>query len=692
MRLNLPTPDDLPTVSAALSWLLPPGVGSDAMSDACQSLLIVEAPGEGWKVDGDMLARLVEAAWARLSDDDNEIGAVLHGLGELNARCHARLFGPVCAALRSRSGVIRLDRVLAAAIEREVLPRDATNLEAIAIAQWLTRAEANWGTFAQALAHLEHGGWIATGHRFGLEFVARVVLALDVRAVDACIQAYPDKLQLAAIGKAAVASARPFDGGRAGTILLRSKKPALRLLGAAALVCPFEDFSPPLDFASCRAVLIEEGVAPGEAVWLMGMRVKRACHTRNRLQHRETETVNRINYLERRPEAAFGGAQNAEAELDMSRRNLATSRDRAVKVIAELEDMLIIWAADWPAGGLSDTQMDWVDQGLATDPDLRHRLAAALPHRGNREWLSKGNVAALRSSIGLADDPARVPVEHLDLDERTFLNLAHGTAASLLLLYGDDVRAAAKRTSSLVMGVTRAALCLLQRPHAAARTPERWQSVVMRAVFACRFALVVAEMVPEAKRADAAKLNELAMDCARKVLPSGDLVHNAGEAFLRLASEAVHGMARCRDPEPVREQWALDERLLVFPRALALWSSPSLVTKHLDLARNLFLLTGDLPLSQQDYNGRFTELLCLLDAAIAFSAVGDRTDLVDEAVRLWPVAYRAWNDVAPTWGDTAVRLADAMAGEGSARDALVADPSFASSYCRQFLRQFSDRL
>ena len=540
-----------------------------------------------------------------------------------------------------------MDQVLAAAIEREVLPQDALGLDAISMAQWLTRAEANWVTFTQAVDHLERGGWIALGHRFGLGFVARIILTLDVRAVDVCIDANPNKLQLAVIGNAAIALARPLDGGRAGAALIRSKTPALRLLGAAALVCPFEDFSPALDFAACRAALVAGGVAPGDAVWLMGMRVKRAFHMRNRLQHREAETVKRIQYLERRPEAAFGGAQNAEAELDMSRRDLTTNRDRAVKVISELEDMLVIWAADWPAGGMSETEMDWVDQGLATDPELRHRLAAALPHQGNREWLSKSNVATLRSSIGLVDDPARVPVDHLYLDERTFLTLAHQTAASLLLLYGEDVGAAAKRTSSLVLGVSRAASSLLLQPHAAARTPERWQSVVMRAVFACRFALVVAETVPEAKRAGAAKLNELAIDYARKVLPSRDLVHNGGEAFLRLASAAVHGMARYPDPGPVKEQWALDDNLPAFPRALALWSSPPLLTEHLDLARRLFLLAGDPPLSQQDYNGRLTELLCLLDTAIAFAVAAGRTELVDEAVRLWPVAYRAWKNLAP---------------------------------------------
>ena len=94
MRLKLPTPEELPTVTTALSWLLLPGNGSDALSDARRSLLLFEAPGEGWKVDGDMLMRLAEAAWARLPPDNVELGAVLHGLGELKARCHARLLTP----------------------------------------------------------------------------------------------------------------------------------------------------------------------------------------------------------------------------------------------------------------------------------------------------------------------------------------------------------------------------------------------------------------------------------------------------------------------------------------------------------------------------------------------------------------------------------------------------------------------
>jgi hypothetical protein len=91
MRLSFPTLRQLPSVRAALTWLLAELENGDADILAAARLrgLILSEDGPHWKVDGEVLARLTEDAIARLPHDPDKIGEILHGIGEMGARSHA---------------------------------------------------------------------------------------------------------------------------------------------------------------------------------------------------------------------------------------------------------------------------------------------------------------------------------------------------------------------------------------------------------------------------------------------------------------------------------------------------------------------------------------------------------------------------------------------------------------------------
>jgi hypothetical protein len=226
---------------------------------------------------------------------------------------------------------------------------------------------------------------------------------------------------------------------------------------------------------------------------------------------------------------------------------------------------------------------------------------------------------------------------------------------------------------------------LVEQPFIASRKPEAWQSAMARAACADRFAFTVVARVPEGRRAAVARLNELALDhtftilCAKNP-PADDL-----QLFHQLSAQAVKQMGFLSNPDGRREKWGVAEDLSDFPRALAIWSSPDLVEKHKTLASTLFRRIGLLPLSRNSHDLQMSRLLTLLDLAIASCAMAARRDLFPYVVELWDAAYRDWLPITSQWAHTADQLVAAVSADGPERAALMADSSFAASYCRQLV-------
>jgi hypothetical protein len=625
------------------------------------------------------VTRLAKAALRRLPENPTQLGDILHGLGEIVARSHVSIIEPLIAYLDNRR--LRLDKVFAAAFAREAKTSHPVRPDAVAFVQWLSSATTNWNTLRLALDHVERGHRFMGGGRYGLSFTARIILSLDARAIDACICANPNKQRLAAIGNALHSMVFPFDGKARPTVLLRSRNAAIRTIGAVALISPLGIMGAPLSFRSCWSVLVAGGIAPSDATWMMGLRLKDAIHQRYRLEHGRVNETARLHYVEKNPQAAMGGAENADAELRMLRHRLDTYTEHYSRLLPELEGMLIDMAGDWPVAGLSDDQMQWLDNVFVDTAEFRYRLAEKIPNGPNRDWLLKRNVERLRDFIGLTRTANEVPTDHFYPDESRFLPLSEWTARSLNLLFETDRRGAGRRTSDLVSGVAEAATAFMAQPFIAARKPEPWQSILTRAACADRFALMVVEIAPQSGRSGLIGLNQLAIEHAFTILSHGQVPHQASDIFFRLTALAIQNMGYQPSPDDIRQMWGMTETLPNFARALALWSSPALVTRHQALASDLFCQVGALPLSQQGLDLQMSQMLSLLDMAIATCAAAGRTDLIAHVISLWRAAYKDWHAINDTWAESAAMLAAAVAADGPERIHLRTDSTFAQSYC-----------
>jgi hypothetical protein len=484
--------------------------------------------------------------------------------------------------------------------------------------------------------------------RFGLSFVIRVVSRVNPAVIDDWISSHPDHPAISVIGSAALKMVFPFDERAAVSSLLGSRTPAIKCLGAAALVRPI-GLESNLSFRDCLEALVAAGFAPTDAIWMTGLRIKNAIHARYRLEHMREQTNARLQYVEQNPDKATGGFRNAEAEINMLRAQLNHAEESYSSLLPELESMLCDIAVNWPTTGLSDDQMLSLENIFVDTAEIRYRLATKLSQQANRYWLLQRNISRLQEFIGLKRNPDDIPTDYFLPSEEHFSAIANWAAQSLILRYETDSRGIGKRTSDLVSGVAQAAAKLWTQPFISARQPEIWQSVVTRAACAGRFAFAVVAGMPEQQRDKVRQLNELAIDHAFNILSARALPIRSTSPFHQLSTQAVHHMAFTSNPDEMREKWALAENLPDFVRALSLWASPALVAKHRELASNLFLKVCDLPLSRASYDLQMSRMLTLLDSAMASAFRLGKTDEIPQIKNLWTSGYSHWRTVTESW-------------------------------------------
>jgi hypothetical protein len=525
MPLELPRLRDVPGLFDALRWLL--GHRSGAMSDQNMLVkarlcgLITLDNRVNWKADGRLTNRLAAAALRRLPRDPQELGRILYGLGEINARATTELTLLLTRHLARRRPRLSFLKALDGAAAFDSKRSTKPQLSAIDFAQWISGAPLSWHTFDRAVHRIGHHDYSINGGRYGLSFAARIVAAIDPRAIDAWIARHPNRLRAAIIGSAVLPSMFDSDMLARAALLLKSRIPAIKCLAAALHVFPIFPVPSLAGFRDCRRALVDGGINPEDAVWMMAYRIKGAVHGRYWAQHQLEGNQARLRSLEANPDAAMGGRRNFDAEMRSLRTQIDRFTQRLSELTPKLEGMLSDLAADWPPNGLSNGHMESLDCNFVATPEIRHRLAEKLPHPGNRDWLLKKNIEQLCALIGISREPAAIFDVHFNADDPQLDRVIPSTAQSLILLYSDDHRGVGRRTSELVVGMREAFELLAAQPFAAGRAPMRFQSALARAACAYFFALVVVACTPETARTRVEILNRLAIErvlillCAR---------------------------------------------------------------------------------------------------------------------------------------------------------------------------------
>jgi hypothetical protein len=668
--------------------------------------LVSAERGEFWKVDGTLALRLLRRSLHRLPTDNARLSLTIRGLGEMKARCDADLVQPLVDYFRPRyrrqlllsilddvgkTKPQRRSRFEAHDRRRPLMStrdsrsktrpqeRDRFWMNAVAAAQLVTTGSLDWKTFQAAYLRGGRASDIGIGRNYGLSMIFQVVLAVDPTILNDWIAARPNDLSLAAIARVAIERLTFTDRTAFASSLLRSRNRALQCLAAAAIVFPVFQQGPDRTVRQCWQLLVDGGIDSGDAIWVAGARLKHAIHARYWAEDQKEQQAARLHLLRRKPDMALGGSHNAPAEIRSCEMQLQNTSQTLAVLLPDIEIMLSEMAECWPTVGLSNAQMDQLENIFVSKTEFRHRLAAKLTHAGNRERLLKDNIDQLRDFIGLTE-PKTAFERYFLPDAKTFRHIATWSAKSLVLHFERDNVGAGRRTSRMVHDLTAAAEDLLDEPFAAARHVGRWQSAIDRLACAISFAMSVVDETPVERRGDVQILTEHALSHARRVLAAGR--DYSSVPLKQLALNAARQLGYFPSFEASRTAWVDDDALPSHARALALWTAPDQVRQRGDLACRLFRDVARLPPYHSQEPSQLGQLLTLLDTALASCRVHAATDLMPVVVRLWTEESGQWVDAADgRWVDAAQMIVGALEGPGPARDAFLADPTFAHTAC-----------
>lgn len=388
--VSQPAIENLTSVTAALLWLLEldGAVSKDQiLHEARQRGLIDSDVGANWKADGLILDKMLRAALRRPLPSSEEMGAILHGLGEMGARSHARIVAPVQAFLRRHKRSFDFSVLLDTAEALDNQFRRPLKVDTLAFAQWIGGSTVSWTDFEAAANRIERP-WSDAGGAFGFGFVAQTMIRSDLTAVDHWVAAHSQSQALATLGRA-ISQAVMKPG--AALPLLKSRIAAFRLIAAAALVAPVFTPKLPVKVRDVIATLTANDFAHGDAIWIAGRLIKEALHSRYRLIDTLEKSEARLKYLRRNPEKVSGGRHNVDSEQRWLERRLTDLNAQYTGLLPTLEQMLIELAELWPDAGLSDQQLAQLENIFVGTPEIRFRLAEKLQHLGNRDWFLKAN-------------------------------------------------------------------------------------------------------------------------------------------------------------------------------------------------------------------------------------------------------------------------------------------------------------
>lgn len=642
--------------------------------------LITGNPCRHWQVGDGAVTHALTRHGLRWPTQPQSLAAIMLGLGELDARCHVKLW-PIVLPQLAKLSVGQEDTILAEAFAQTLATARSVSLGDHSAAQLLSANGLSWKLLQDAKALVAHPWEIASTSRYGLQSVVRWAIHRKPRAVADILRRHRDHPLTASIVRAAVHHLQRAAPERVQAVA-RTKIPLLIALTAARIADePTADpTSNASRFSEGRQLLVDSGVNEVDATCLMTLHFKEAVHQRFRLAHAIRDMSLQLRWLQTQtaPLSPFDAHELSHLPTQLAdRRQRAEQHEKAFDRI--LDDM----ARHWPQQGLGHDHLALVAPTFVGSEELRYRLAMSLTAQSARAQLLQLNFDAWMSDVGLR----QVAIDSFDQDFHPraddFLNQTLWAARSFIALHPDAKGGIGRQTGLLLKPMKDAADALLDEPYLADRQSVRWQSALLRSTALAIFALLVVSEIPAERRPETSTLAGFALDHAREVLIQGEVIGARQELSDRLAGLAIWRMAQDPSLTPRLPNWADEECLPIIVRAMAAWSSPPYIEANVKCACRLFVEAGQPPLSRRGIDGSFDQLMSLLDIAVATTAQLNDRSYEYPLVDAWSEVIEEWPDQRVRWRNAADWLLQAMKSKGVERDALLSNPAFQESRCRQ---------
>jgi hypothetical protein len=160
---------------------------------------------------------------------------------------------------------------------------------------------------------------------------------------------------------------------------------------------------------------------------------KITIHSRYILNSAIGRDQTRLKQVKSNPELASGGSRYTEHETKKLNKGLSETSSRLSELNVHIEKTLVHMAECWPAGGLSEGQMEQLENVFVNTAEYRHRLGEKLDHSDNRTCLFQSNIDEILQLIGIDREFDDVVAESFSFRSGRDEDLLHWGAKSFVL-------------------------------------------------------------------------------------------------------------------------------------------------------------------------------------------------------------------------------------------------------------------
>lgn len=505
---------------------------------------------------------------------------------------------------------------------------------------------------------------------YGLNFVARIVLALDPLGLMCWVRKHADQTAQWVVIELLedIVLRSGGSAGRKAAYLLATNDPLGTALAARMLVDPpLCGDAPLLDEIWHR--LLGTGMSEEDACWLCSRAIKVA-------DDQCLEASRRFELLERQRKeygAADPGKPALNAEIARIDAELATATAHKAGTARAAAASRKTFADMLRHTSIGQKKWELIVQELPKRHRLRHELALAIEEGEARRRLLDCNLKDLLTEIG-----GNCPEEALK--KETFFDLADGAVQALIVLAADMPKDLGKLTGQKIAPLVKAAGKTLAEPYLRARHYTRWRSALRRYACAVIFAFHVADALDKGRRSEVAMLVNLALDHARKILSQVPEPFEPNAWWFQHLSYCTINWLDIQGSPGDLEVLALDETSPFLLRSMAFWCRPDLAASHIDLALACFKTAN------MRWPGEMATPECALRAVSALDlAVGycGADDIADRLVPIWNDIFASWRNALPqNWLTLPTSLIRAIRGFEPYRSRFLGDQRFNQSFCR----------